>query len=254
MPNQKGKKPARLERRVRVTFFLVAETEAEIGYIIEQSLRNELQKMKVNKPVISILTQVLVNKDDKAFKNPTKFIGPFYNKKQAEKLKRKGMRIQPDPRGGYRRVVASPLPLKILEADVIKKIISNTIVIAAGGGGIPVYKQGDKLKGIEAVIDKDLASSVLASDIKADLFLILTDVSYVYLNFKTKAQQKLKKINLKQAEKYLRQGQFPEGSMGPKIKAAINFLKKNRKSKVIITSPDKIEKALKGKEGTLIIS
>lgn len=232
---------------------LVAETEAEIGYIIEQTLRNELRKLKSKKPVVSILTEVVVDKKDKAFKNPTKFIGPYYTKKQAKRLIRKGIKIKPDPRGGYRRVVASPKPLKIVEASIIKKLIKDSVVIAAGGGGIPVYYERGKLKGIEAVIDKDLASSVLASDIHADLFLILTDVENVYLNFRSSKQKKITKMNLKEAVEYSKQGHFGEGSMFPKITAAINFLKKNNKGKVIITNPKNLKKALKGKKGTLMV-
>ena len=253
---QVGASLIRVEQAMGKTYslplqILVAETEAEIGYIIEQTLRNELRKHNINKPVASILTQVLVNKNDPAFAKPTKFIGPYYNKKQAKKLRRKGMHIKPDPRGGYRRVVASPSPLKIIEAKIIKKLTRQAIIIAAGGGGIPVYKQRNKLYGIEAVIDKDLASAVLAADVKADLFLILTDVKCVYLNFKRKTQKSLRKMNISLAKRYLKQGQFPAGSMGPKIQAALEFIRFGG-DKAIITSLEHAYDALKGETGTQI--
>ena len=231
---------------------VVAETEAEIGYIIEQVLGNELKAHHSKKAVVGILTQVLVNKNDGAFQNPSKFIGPFYSKKEAENLRLKGLHVKLDPRGGYRRVVASPTPLKIVESDIIKKLGKDTIIIAAGGGGIPVYEEKGKIHGIEAVIDKDLASAVLARDVSADLFLIITDVPYVYINFKKKNQKPLKSMNVKRAMQFLKQGHFGEGSMKPKVEAAINFLSSGGK-KVIITSPQNVEKALKGRSGTIIV-
>lgn len=232
---------------------IVAETEAEIGYILQQSLRNHLKKLGIQLPVISILTQVIVDKNDPSFKLPTKFVGPYYKLHEARKLTKKGMHIKRDPRGGYRRVVPSPRPKRIVEANSIKKFTKEAIVIAAGGGGIPVIEERGQLKGIEAVIDKDLASAVLAIDIKADLFLIITDVPCVYLNFKKKNQKALRKLTVKQAREYIEQQQFPAGSMLPKIKAAINFLEQRKQGKVIITSPEKLDKALKGREGTLIV-
>ncbi|MBU2496738.1 MAG: carbamate kinase [Nanoarchaeota archaeon] len=255
---QVGASLIRVEQALGKTYslpleILVAETEAEIGYIIEQTLRNELRKNKICKSVGNILTQIIVNKNDSAFKHPTKFIGPFYKKPEADKLKRKKIQIKQDPRGDFRRVVASPNPVKIVESNIIKELSKHAIIIAAGGGGIPVYKKAGKLKGIEAVIDKDLASAVLASDIKASIFLILTDVKSVYLNFKKENQKAIKKMNTKLAKQYLKQEHFLDGSMKPKIQAAINFLQKNKTGKVIITSPEFLEKALKGKEGTLII-
>lgn len=230
---------------------VVAETEAEIGYIIQQSLHNYLKRQKIDLPVISILTQVVVSKSDPAFNNPTKFIGPYYNAKQADELKKKGMHIKPDPRGGFRRVVASPLPLRIVEAPAIKKFTKEAIVIAAGGGGIPVVEQNGKLKGVEAVIDKDLASAVLAADLGVELFIILTDVPCAYLDFGKSSQRPLRRITLKQAEQYMREGHFGEGSMGPKVQAAINYLKKVN-GLAIITSPEKLSQALQQKDGTII--
>ncbi len=231
---------------------LDAELEGELGYLINKDLSNELNKNKINKEVVTILNQVIVDKNDKAFKNPTKPIGPFYTKKQAIKLRKK-YKIK-EVIGGYRRVIASPKPLKVRNANIINKLIKNeVIVVAAGGGGIPVYKdKNNNLKGVEAVIDKDLTAACLAKDIKADLLLILTNVSKVYLNYKTKKQIGLNRINVKQAKKYLNEGQFPAGSMKPKIQAAINFLT-DKKRKVIITNPNNIKEALLNKNGTRIV-
>ena len=231
---------------------LDAETEGQLGYLIQQSIYNLFRENRIKRNVVSILTQVLVNKKDSAFRNQSKFIGPFYNKKQAELLKKKGFIIKEDIGRGYRRVVASPKPLVIIEADIIRDLLSsNIIVIAAGGGGIPVNYQNNKLKGVEAVIDKDLASACLANGIKADTFIMITDVDKVYLNFKKKNQKALNKVKLNEIKRYYKEGHFPPGSMGPKIEAAINFLSNNGK-KVIITNIKNIEKAINGKAGTII--
>ncbi len=231
----------------------VAESEGELGYLIEHALHNVLLENHVHKPVISLLTEVIVDKNDPAFKHPTKPIGPWYNKEQAEKMQENGFNMVYEVKRGYRRVVASPTPKKVENSGIIKKLVRDAIVIAVGGGGIPVIKEGNRMKGVSAVIDKDLASACLAKDIKADLLLILTGVKNVYLNYGTNKEQPLSKLTIKQAQQYLKEGHFPEGSMGPKIQAAINFLKHGGK-KVIITSPSCVEKALRGKEGTTIIS
>ncbi|AJF62768.1 MAG: Carbamate kinase [archaeon GW2011_AR20] len=232
---------------------LGAESQALIGYIFEEQLRNFLRENRINKPIVNIITQTLVDKDDKAFREPTKPIGPFYNKPQAQELRKKGFHIIEDAGRGYRRVVPSPLPLKIIEETVIKDLIKhNFIVIAVGGGGIPVYLKNNKLYGTEAVIDKDLASQVLANDIEADLLLILTGVPYVYLNYLKKNEKIIKKMNVKQAKQYIKENQFAEGSMKPKIQAAINFLQRGGK-KVIITDSNNLMKALNNKAGTLIV-
>ena len=231
---------------------LDAETEGQLGYLIQQSIYNLFRENRIKRNVVSILTQVLVNKKDSAFRNQSKFIGPFYNKKQAELLKKKGFIIKEDIGRGYRRVVASPKPLVIIEADIIRDLLSsNIIVIAAGGGGIPVNYQNNKLKGVEAVIDKDLASACLANGIKADTFIMITDVDKVYLNFKKKNQKALNKVKLNEIKRYYKEGHFPAGSMGPKIEACINFLS-NKGRKVIITNIKNIEKAINGKAGTII--
>ena len=230
---------------------LDAELEGELGYMIELALNNELKKSK--RKSVTVLTQVLVDKNDKGFKNPTKPIGLFYSEKEAEKLRKKGFKIIYQVGKGYRRVVASPTPLEIIEINQIKDLMEKgNIVIAAGGGGIPVYRSDKGLKGIDAVIDKDRASSLLARNIKADLLLILTDVDKVALNYKEKNQKFLNKLSVKNAKKYLKEGHFKEGSMKPKIEASINFLENGGK-KVIITSISKVKESLKGKNGTLIV-
>ena len=227
---------------------LGAESQGLIGYPLEEQLVNTLRGHK--KDVATILTQVLVDKKDPAFHNPTKFIGPFYTKQQAQKLRNK-YTIKKDADRGYRRVVPSPKPIKILEANTIKKLLKTTTVIAAGGGGIPVIEENGKLRGIEAVIDKDLASACLANSINAPLLVIVTSVPYVYLNFGTKKQKALKEVTLEEARDFYMQDHFPAGSMGPKIEAAINFLEKKGK-KAIICSSENLQKALNNKSGTII--
>jgi carbamate kinase len=222
----------------------VAESEGEIGYLLVQALHNELKK-----PVVSILTQVIVDKNDIAFKNPTKPIGPYYSKKEMTILRKKGY-VMKKINGGYRRVVASPRPLRIVEAPIIKKLASmNIITIAAGGGGIPVFKKHG-LHGIDAVIDKDLASSCLAKSIGAQLLLILTDVPCAYINYGKKNQKELRKLSIKEAKKLLKEGHFPAGSMGPKIQASIEFAESG--GKAIITNFASLKKAMKGKAGTIV--
>jgi len=230
---------------------LDAETQGELGYLIELSILNELQRKRKKIPVVSVLTQVLVDKKDIEFKKPSKPIGSFYNLKEAGKLVQKGYNIKEDAGRGYRRVVPSPKPIRIIEEGIIKKLVRDSIVIAVGGGGIPVYKKNGKLIGIEAVIDKDLSSSCLGKSIKASVLLILTGVDYVSLNYNKMNQRELKRLKVKDAKRYLNEKQFPKGSMGPKIRAAIEFLENGGK-KVIITSPGKAGKAIKGRAGTII--
>lgn len=233
---------------------IVADLEGGMGYMIEQCLQNKLNDHNIHKPVITVLTQVLVNKNDPSIHNPSKFVGPFFKKEQVEELqKERGWIIKEDPGRGYRRVVPSPQPLEIIDKEVIKLLVSNDIiVVAAGGGGIPVYKEKSGwLEGIDGVIDKDLISAVLARDIEAEELLILTSVNKVSINFNKPDQQDLDKINVAEAKKYMEDGQFPKGSMGPKIQAAINFLEYGG-NKVIITSIEKAIDALAGKNGTVI--
>jgi carbamate kinase len=233
----------------------VADTEGTIGYMIQQTLTNSLQKEHIKKCVVTILTQVVVDKDDSAFKNPTKPIGPFFTEEEAKKYSNeRGWKMIEDSHRGYRRVVASPVPLKIVEDESVKRLLeAGEIVIAAGGGGIPViFKEDGSLEGVDVVIDKDLASSVLALSIKADYLMMLTGVDKVYVNYGESNQRPLDTITIKEAEGYLAEGHFPVGSMGPKIQAAINFLKGGGDT-VYITAIDKVKEAIAGKTGTRII-
>ncbi|MCF6159638.1 MAG: carbamate kinase [wastewater metagenome] len=232
----------------------VADTEGAIGYMIQQSLTNRLRKEGINRCVVTVLTQVIVDKDDKAFSHPTKPIGPFFTKQEAESLRQeRGWHVAGDNHRGYRRVVASPNPLEIVEESAVKTLLeSGDIVIAAGGGGIPVVVREDgDLEGVDVVIDKDLASGVLARDLKASCLIMLTSVEHVFLNFRQPNEQPLSKLRREEAQKYLREGHFPPGSMGPKVQAAINFLNWGGKL-AIITSIDKVREALQGSTGTVI--
>ena len=231
-----------------------ADTQGAIGYQLQQAFYNEFKKRGIDKGVATIVTQVLVDKNDDAFKKPTKPIGSFMSKDEADKkVQEEGWSIKEDAGRGYRRVVASPMPKKIVEIEAIKKLIdSDFIVIAVGGGGIPVVEEnGGALKGTAAVIDKDFASALLAAEIKADIFMITTGVEKVCINYNKPDQKTIDSMTLADAEKYLAEGQFHAGSMEPKIEAAIMFLK-NGGEKVIITSPEFVEKAINGLSGTLI--
>jgi len=232
----------------------VADTEGAIGYMIQQSLTNRLRKEGLDRCVVTVLTQVIVDKHDTAFSNPTKPIGPFFAREDAERFrKEKGWHIVEDSHRGYRRVVASPNPLKIVEERAVKSLLeTGDIVIAAGGGGIPVImKEDGDWEGVDVVVDKDLASSILARDLKADCLMMITGVEHVFLNFKQPNERVLKTLTVKEAERYLKEGHFPSGSMGPKIQAAINFL--NWGGEVaIIAAIDKVKEALEGITGTKI--
>lgn len=232
---------------------LNAETQGFIGYMMEQSLLNELNKLGIKKQVVTLVTRVEVSKDDEGFKDPSKPIGAFYTEEEATKLaKDKGWLLKEDSNRGWRRVVPSPKPIKILEADTIKELISNgTIVIAGGGGGIPVIKERDgSYTGIEAVIDKDLSSCKIADEIDADIFMILTDVDHVFVNYGKPEQKALTNITLEELEIYVEEGQFAKGSMGPKVNAAMDFARTGGKS--YICSLDKADASLKGESGTII--
>ena len=232
----------------------VADTEGAIGYMIQQSLTNRLRREGIDRCVVTVLTQVIVDKHDKAFSNPTKPIGPFFTEEDAERFrKQKGWHIVEDSHRGYRWVVASPNPLKIVEERAIKGLLeTGDIVIAAGGGGIPVImKEDGDLEGVDVVVDKDLASSILARDIKANCLMMLTGVEQVFLNFKQPNERALKALTVKEAQRYLKEGHFPPGSMGPKIQAAINFLNWGGEI-AIITSIEKVKEALEGITGTKI--
>ncbi|MDR1846869.1 MAG: carbamate kinase [Bacteroidales bacterium] len=215
--------------------FCVAETQGSIGYLIEQGFRNILLREKINRNVVTLLTQVTVDKNDVAFSNPSKPVGPYYKKDEADAImKATGAIFREDPKGnGWRKVVASPRPLHISNIELIKQLaLEENIVISVGGGGIPVVEDGD-IKGVEAVIDKDLASALLAVEIGADEFYILTDVEKVYINFRKPGELALNHLTVAQAEEYLAQGQFAEGSMAPKIRAALYFVKNGGKECII---------------------
>lgn len=233
-----------------------AMTQGQIGYLIVQTLRNHLRKNNVDKPVAAIITQVVVDENDEAFSNPTKFIGPFFDKKTADSLKReKDWKIEEDSDRGYRRVVPSPKPVDIVEKKEIADMIERGfIVVACGGGGVPVVRgKTGELRGVSGVIDKDLVSEKLATLIGAETLAIITPVDKISLFFGTKRQVDLEKITTDEAEKYLEEGHFPPGSMGPKIEAAIRFLRKGGK-RVVITSAKSTVKALDGKKGTEIVN
>jgi carbamate kinase len=219
---------------------LVAYSQGFIGYMLEQQLRNVLESNDMNRDIITIITQVLVNKDDPAFLKPTKPIGPYYTKEDADQLAEElGAKFAEDPRGrGWRRVVASPKPLVISNKKSIEQLARNgQIVIAVGGGGIPTfYVDTNKLQGIDAVIDKDLASALLAKQINADRLFILTDIAKVCINFNTPQEKSLDKMTIAEAKLYLEEGHFAEGSMAPKIRAAVDFVENTGKD-AIITMP-----------------
>jgi carbamate kinase len=218
----------------------VADSQGGIGYMIERQIENILLENKIRKNVVTIITQVVVDKNDPAFLEPTKPVGRFYLKEEAELLARSGGFIFKEDSGkrGWRRVVPSPEPKEIVNKKTIRDLVSRgNIVIAAGGGGVPVYRDVNKnLNGVEAVIDKDLASSLLAKEIGADAFFILTDVPNVYLNFHKPNQTKLEKLSASEAEEYFERGEFADGSMGPKILAAIRFVNGGGKETIITES------------------
>jgi len=231
-----------------------ADTQGALGYMIQQLLGNRLRKMGIDVPVVTVVTQVVVDADDPAFQSPTKPIGPFYDEDRARRYKREqGWSIVEDAGRGWRRVVASPIPREIVELEAIRHLLqAGFVVVGVGGGGIPVVRdeRGD-LHGVEAVIDKDYASSLLAADLAADLFLISTSVERVYLNYGTPDQTPLQHMTVAQAKEYLEQGHFPPGSMGPKITAVIDFLERGGEE-ALITSPGNLARALRGDTGTRV--
>jgi carbamate kinase len=231
----------------------VAMTQGEIGFILQSSLQTALQQRGLQRSVVTLVTQVVVDKHDPAFLRPTKPIGPFYSREVAERKRRElHWNIVEDAARGYRRVVASPLPKDIVELNVIKDCLEhNNVVIAVGGGGIPVILEEGIIKGIEAVIDKDRASAVLALRLGIEHLIISTEVSEVYLNYKKIDQKAIRMSTQLEAKKYLADRQFSEGSMKPKIEAALDFLT-NGGQLVTITDPEHILQALEGKAGTRI--
>lgn len=233
----------------------VAATQGTIGYMIQQSLQNKLRTSELDREVVTLVTQVRIDENDPAISNPTKFVGKTYSKKTAESYASKlGWDIAEQNPGEWRRVVPSPLPHYVMHGKSIKALVDRgTIVLAAGGGGIPVYNDKEyRLKGLDAVIDKDLTAAKLGRVIRAQELWIITDVDYVYLRFKKEGQKAISQMTTQEAEQYLQDGEFKKGSMAPKIKAALYFLK-HYGEKVIITSIPSIKDAINGKAGTRII-
>ena len=231
-----------------------AMTQGQIGYLIQQKLVEELRAHRIATPVATVVTQVLVDEDDPAFQNPQKPIGPFYDEERALELMENGYVMKRVANGerGWRRVVSSPEPKEIIELEAIRALVAaEQIVIACGGGGIPVIRKDGRLKGIAAVIDKDLASALLAIALGAEIFLNLTDVEHVALNYGTPEQVNLNHLSLAEAKRYLSEGHFPPGSMGPKVEAAIRFLEGGGR-RAIITSLEGAHRALWGLVGTEI--
>ncbi len=231
-----------------------ADTQGSIGYMIQQALRNSLRSMGIAMNVISLVTQTLVDKNDPAFAHPSKPIGGFLTEPEARKFEAEGWTVIEDAGRGWRRVVASPQPLEIIELDAIKMALQNDyIVVAVGGGGIPVVRNDNgELRGAFAVIDKDRASSLLATGIGADLFVISTGVEKVALNFNKPNQQFLDRVTLKEAHQYIQEGHFGAGSMLPKIEAVVRFLEHGG-PQALITNPQNIERALRGETGTRFV-
>lgn len=230
-----------------------AETQGNIGYMIQQCLRNELKRRGVDKETATVVTQVLVDKDDPAFQKPSKPVGSFMEKEEALLHQQNdGWAVVEDSGRGWRRVVASPLPVDIVEKNVVKSLISEgCLVVSVGGGGIPVIQGEAGYEGVAAVIDKDYASALLANILGADMLLISTAVDQVAINFGKENQQNLSSLTLDEAKAYAAQGHFAAGSMGPKIKAIINYLEEGG-TEALITSPEQIARALKGETGTWI--
>lgn len=231
-----------------------AMSQGYIGYQIQQSLKYALSTRNKNFPVLTVATQVIVDENDPGFANPTKPIGPFYGEEEAKKLaEEKGYTVKEDAKRGWRRVVASPLPQKIVEIDAIRDLWESSIVISCGGGGIPVIERPDgTLEGVAAVIDKDFAAELLAEKVEADVLMILTEVEKVAINWGKENQKDLEHISLKEAVQYINEEQFASGSMLPKVEAAMKFVRAYPNKKAIITSLDKAIEALNGNTGTVI--
>ena len=231
-----------------------AMSQGYIGYHLQQALKFALKKRGKDIPVVTLATQVVVDAEDPGFKNPTKPIGPFYSEEEAKAMvEEKGYSVKEDAGRGWRRVVASPIPKKVVEIDSVRRLWDSTIVITCGGGGIPVVEKEDgSLEGVAAVIDKDFAAELLAEEVGADALMILTEVEKVAINFNKPNQENLGHLTYAEAEKHCADGQFAPGSMLPKVQAAMKFVKANPDKKAIITSLDKAVDALEGNTGTVI--
>ncbi len=232
----------------------VAESEGELGYVLEQAIRNTLSRSGSARSVASMLTQVEVAGDDPALEHPTKPVGPFFDRGQAEDLRRSGLAVCEDAGRGYRRVVPSPRPLRVLGIEVIRHLVeTGVILIAAGGGGIPVICRDGQLEGVEAVIDKDWTAALLADQLDAELLVIVTAVPCAYRNFRTAREEAIGQIDTLEVERLLSEGHFAEGSMKPKIEAAIQFASRPGR-RAIICDPPTLPEALQGRGGTIIQS
>ncbi len=231
-----------------------ASSQGEIGYILAQALHDELAAASLHIPVVSLVTQSIVSANDEAMKHPTKPIGPFYSRAQAEERQRQlGWQIVEDAARGYRRVVPSPEPVEVVEFEVIRSLMAEgVLVVACGGGGIPVVREKGDLHGVEAVIDKDRASALLAAQLGVEIFAISTDTDFVYLDYKKPTQRPLIRVTASELEQHLEAGQFPPGNMGPKIESALHFLKAGGKE-VVITSYEHLCEAVAGRAGTHIV-
>ncbi|AEK73485.1 carbamate kinase-like carbamoyl phosphate synthetase [Thermococcus sp. 4557] len=231
-----------------------AMTQGQIGYMIQQAIRNELKRRGIDRPVATIVTQTIVDKNDPAFQHPSKPVGPFYDEETAKKLaEEKGWVVVEDSGRGWRRVVPSPDPIGHVEAEIIQDLVEKGfIVITSGGGGVPVIEEDGKLRGVEAVIDKDLAGERLAEEVKADIFMILTDVNGAAVNFGKPDERWLGKVAVEELRKYYEEGHFKKGSMGPKVLAAIRFVEWGGE-RAVIAALDRAVEALEGKTGTQVI-
>lgn len=231
-----------------------AMSQGYIGYHIQQCLKYALNKDNRNIPVVTVATQMIVDEKDPAFQNPTKPIGPFYTEEEAKELETsRGWTMKEDAGRGWRRVVASPIPKRIVEIDAVRQLWDRSIVITCGGGGIPVVERMDgHLEGVAAVIDKDFAAELLAEEVEADILMILTEVEKVAINYNTPEQEDLDHLTLMDAARYIEEGHFPAGSMLPKVEAAMKFVRRYPSKKAIITSLDKAVEALAGDTGTTI--
>jgi len=256
---QVGAQLLRSERAADVTYGQTldvcgAASQGEIGYLLAQSLHNELSSAGMSVPVVCVVTQTIVSADDPAMLHPTKPIGPFYSRADAqEKQRTLGWHIVEDAARGYRRVVPSPEPLEIVEFDLIRDLVDRgALVVSTGGGGIPVIRERGRLLGVEAVIDKDRASAVLAAQLGVDLFAISTDTDFVYLNYKKPNQSPITQATAAEMERYHRAGHFPPGNMGPKIESVLSFLRNGGKQ-AVITSYQHLADAVRAKAGTHIL-
>ena len=231
-----------------------AETQGEIGYLLAQALHRELASAGLHVPIVSLVTQTIVSADDPAMQHPTKPIGPFYSRADAEERKRQlGWQIVEDAARGYRRVVPSPQPIEIVEVEAIRDLVEHgVLVVACGGGGIPVIRSNGELQGVEAVIDKDRASALLASQLGVDVFAISTDTDYVYLDYKKPTQRTLTHVTASELKRHYAAGHFPPGNMGPKVESVLNFLE-NGGREAVITSYEHLCDAVAGKAGTHIL-